>query len=113
MPQYWKGDFPHVFMGDGKDDFSRWWRCFEIAVEATPHYDEDSLAELLPTRLGGAAFSYWDSLPFATKSDYAVMKEKLKGVFGQTAFLSTFQSYCMSMHALACLARPSQYLLPK
>lgn len=93
MPQYGVRDFPHVFMGDGKEDFSRWCRRFEVAVEATPSYDEESLAKLLPTRLGGAAFSYWDSLSEATKSDYAAAKEKLKTVFGQTAYLSTFQSY--------------------
>lgn len=94
MPQYCKGDFPHAFMGDGKEDFSKWCRRFEVTVEATPNYDdEDSLAKLLPTRLGGAAFSYWDSLPDATKSDYTAVKEKLKAVFGQTAYLSTFQSY--------------------
>lgn len=93
LPQFCKGDFPHVFMGDGKEDFSKWCRRFEVAVEATPNYDEDSLAKLLPTRLGAAAFSYWDSLPDATKSDYNAVKEKLKTVFGQTAYLSTFQSY--------------------
>lgn len=38
---------------------------FEVNVEASPNYDEDSLAKLLPTRLG-AAFSYWDSLSDAT-----------------------------------------------
>ncbi len=92
-PQYCKGDFPHIFMGDGKEDFSKWCRRFEVAVEAAPNYDEDSLAKLLPTRLGGAAFSYWDSLPDAVKSDYDAVKEKLKTVFGQTAYLSTFQSY--------------------
>ena len=74
-------------------DFSRWCRHFEVAVEATPNYDEDSLDKLLPTRLGGAAFSYWDSLSDATKADCTTVKEKLKAVFGKTAYQSTFQSY--------------------
>lgn len=26
-PQYCKGDFPHVFMGDGKEDFSDVLKC--------------------------------------------------------------------------------------
>lgn len=86
-------DFPHVFKGDGKEDFSVWSRRLEVAVEATPNYDEDSLAKLLPTRLGGAAFSYWDSLSERIKRNYAAIKDKLKSVFGQTAYLSTFQSY--------------------
>ena len=93
MSQYCKEDFPHILMGDGQGDFSRWCRRFEVAVEATPNYDEDSLAKLLPTRLGGAAFSYWDSLSDATKADYTTVKETFKAVFGQTAYLSTFQSY--------------------
>ncbi|XP_034540855.1 uncharacterized protein LOC117829958 isoform X1 [Notolabrus celidotus] len=93
VPQFWKGDFSHVFMGDGKEDFSRWCRRFEVTVQATPTYDEDSMAKLLPTRLGGAAFSYWDSQSDAVKSDYDDVKEKLKAVFGQTAYVTTFQSY--------------------
>lgn len=64
-----------------------------MSVEAIPTHDDDSLAKLLPTCLGGAAFSYWDSLSDATKSDYTAVKDKLKAVFGQTAYLATFQSY--------------------
>ncbi|XP_077358205.1 uncharacterized protein LOC144004677 [Festucalex cinctus] len=87
---------PHyrqIFMGDGKEDFSRWCRHFEVTVGAHSEADEDSLAKLLPTCLGGAAFSYWDSLSDEDKSDYTITKEKLKAVFGQAAYLSTFQSY--------------------
>lgn len=104
--QQCNGDFPHVFMGDGKEDFSRWCRRFEVAVEANPNYDDDSLAKLLPTRLGGAAFSYWDSLPNATKTDYNAVKDKLKVVFGQTAYLSTFQSYVNARSRLPGEALP-------
>ncbi len=93
MLQHCKSDFPHVFTGDGKEDFAVWCRRFEVAVEAAPHYDEDSLAKLLPTHLGGAAFSYWDSLPDRTKRNHTAVKDKLKTVFGQTAYMSTFQSY--------------------
>lgn len=72
VAQYCRRDFPHVFMGDGKEDFSR---CFEVAVEATPDYDEDSLAKLLPTLLGFTVFNYKDNLPDATKSDYTAVKK--------------------------------------
>lgn len=92
-PQYLRGNLPHIFMGDGKEDFSRWCRRFEVIVAANPNYEEVSLAKLLPTCLGGVAFSYWDSLAEETKLDYKVVKDKLKAVFGQAVFLSTFQSY--------------------
>lgn len=85
--------YRQIFMGDGKEDFSRWCRRFEVSVSANPDTDDNSLAKILPTCLGGAAFSYWDSLPEAIKSDFTATKEKLKSVFGQTAYLSTFQSY--------------------
>lgn len=35
-------------MENGKEDFSKWCRRFEVTVEATLNYDEDSLAKLLP-----------------------------------------------------------------
>ena len=89
------GHFPPVFMEDGKEDFLHWCRRFEVTVEATADFDHDKLAKLLPTCLGGTALlcSYWDSLPSDAKKDYRLVKEKLKGAFGQTIYLSTFQSY--------------------
>lgn len=58
---------------------------------ACTNSDDDSSA-LFPTRLSGNAFSYLDSLPYETKSDYTQVKDKLTAVFGKTAYLSTFQS---------------------
>ncbi len=63
------------------------------------------MAKLLPTHLGGAAFSYWDSLPDRTKCNYTAVKDKLKTVFGQTAYMSTFQSYIN-----ACTRLPGEAL---
>ena len=37
MPQSCKGDLSHIFMEDGKEDFSKWCEHFEVAVEATPN----------------------------------------------------------------------------
>lgn len=58
MSQYLKGDF----MGDGKEDFLKWCRRFEVTV-AAPNFVENSLANLLPTRLGAAPFSYGTVCP--------------------------------------------------
>lgn len=71
-----------------------------MAVEAARQIKKDSLAKLLLTKLGGTAFSYWDCLPAETKSNVSVVKDKLKPIFGQTAFLSTFQIY---VNAHTCL----------
>jgi len=71
MWQYYKSDLEFVFKGDGKVYFSKWFRQFELAVEATPHSDVDSLARLQPNRLGGAAFSYWDNL----SENYVAVKD--------------------------------------
>lgn len=51
--------------------------------------------------------SYWDSLTNATISDYTAVKEKLKGVFGQTAYLSTFQRYINARTRLPGEALPA------
>lgn len=77
-----------------------------MTVAADPDTTEDSLVKLLPRCLGGAAFSYWDSLSNAVKADYSATKDKLKSVFGQTAYLSTFQSYINARSRLPCEALP-------
>lgn len=43
--------YSHIFMGDGKEDFSKWCRRFEVTVAADPDTTEDSLVKLLPTWL--------------------------------------------------------------
>lgn len=105
MPRF-RGTLLPVFLGDGREDFSLWCRRFEVVVEADPAYEEVSLAKLLPTCLGGAAFSYWDSLPEITKLNYDTVKNKLKSVFGQTAFLSSFQSFVNARSRLPGEALP-------
>lgn len=52
-----------------------------------------SLINLLPTRLDGAAFLLWDSLPPGVQCDYEAVKERLKEAFGQKQFLMYFQTY--------------------
>ncbi|XP_034563707.1 uncharacterized protein LOC117829958 isoform X2 [Notolabrus celidotus] len=43
VPQFWKGDFSHVFMGDGKEDFSRWCRRFESYINARTRLPGEAL----------------------------------------------------------------------
>lgn len=100
-------------MGYRKVDFLKRCRRFDVLVSANPDADEDSLAKLLLTFLGGAAFSYWDSLSEAEKSNFDVTKDKLKNVFGQTAYLLTFQSYSTLIHAAAIPVKPFPCLLQK
>ena len=83
---------PPIFYGDGVEDFSCWARRFEVAVTAS-NIGDDQLSIILPARLGGAAFSFWDSLPSDKKKDYKKSKSELALVFGQNHFLLTFQSY--------------------
>ena len=77
VPRF-RGTLPPVFLRDSREDFSLWCRRFEVIVEADPAYEEVSLAKLLLTCLGGAAFSYWDSLAEDTKLNYKTVKNKLK-----------------------------------
>lgn len=86
------GHFPPIILGNGKDHFLHWDRRFEVIVEAGTDADNGRLANLLPTCLGGTAFSYWDSLPADIKLDYKQAKDKMK-VFGKQVYLSMFQSY--------------------
>lgn len=45
--------------------------------------DKPQLANVLPSRLAGAAFSYWDSLSDDIKSDYDRTCSKMAAVFDQ------------------------------
>lgn len=103
VPQSAGTDFPHVLAGDGERTFQDG-RRVEVAVEATPSSDGDSLAKVLPTRLGAAALSCWESRSEATQCDCAAATDKLKAVFGQTV-------YCSVPAALACLLTLFQVLL--
>ncbi|KAK7922816.1 hypothetical protein WMY93_009718 [Mugilogobius chulae] len=90
-----KVDLPSPFAGDGSQSFLAWVRQLEVAVQATVGGDVDVDAELvriLPTRLSKAAFLLWDSLSDRVKRDYAAVKEKLGGAFGQRQFMDRFRA---------------------
>lgn len=86
-----KIDLPAHFSGDGKEPFSAWIQRFEVAlnVSAVP-LDK---AKLLPVKLTGSAFAYWQSLSPGVKADYDLTKASLSTVFGCTTFLATFQTF--------------------
>ena len=98
-------DLPPPFNGDGRTPFATWIKQFEAAVRAQTRSGGSAvfraaLLDLLPTRLDGAAFLLWDSLPVDIQFDYARVKEKLQDAFGQKQFLFYFRS-CVN-------ARPRQ-----
>ena len=88
-----KIELPPHFLGSGNEDFMQWCRRMEVALDASPNGAGADLAKLLPSRLGGAAFSFWDSLPLDVKADYAATKKRMKEVFGQRQFIVNFQSF--------------------
>uniref|UniRef100_A0AAV2L6D5 Uncharacterized protein n=1 Tax=Knipowitschia caucasica TaxID=637954 RepID=A0AAV2L6D5_KNICA len=67
-------DLPAAFCGDGRKLFATWIKQFEAAVRAQTRGDgrsyAASLSALLPTRLDGAAFLLWDSLPSSVQCDF-------------------------------------------
>lgn len=93
-------ELPPPFCGDGRKLFATWIKQFEAAVRAQTRgagrrsYTA-TLAALLPTRLDGAAFLLWDSLPATTQGDFERVKERLNEAFGQKQFLLYFQT-CVS-----------------
>ena len=90
-----KVDLPAPFSGDGGQSFLSWARQLEVAVGATAGFGrscDDELARILPTRLSKSAFLLWDSLPPATKSDYAAVKERLGAAFGQRQLMDRFRA---------------------
>lgn len=86
-------ELPPIFTGSGTQDFSVWSRQLEAVVQASPTCRDLNLATILPSRLGGAAFSFWDNLPAADKDNFDKAKEELSRVFGRRQFLTTFQSF--------------------
>ena len=91
-------ELPPPFRGDDQKPFTTWIKQFEAAVRAqtrgasTAGY-MDTLANILPTRLDGAAFLLWDSLPGHVQCDYGRVKERLDEAFGMKQFLLYFQTY--------------------
>lgn len=88
-----KVELPPHFLGSGNEDFMQWCRRMEVALDAATNGVGADLAKLLPSRLGGAAFSFWDSLPPEVKADYAATKKRMKDVFGQRQIIVNFQSF--------------------
>ena len=93
-----KIELPNYYNGDGQEDLLLWCRRLEVATGVDPKDPEGNkkLAAVLPARLGGTAFSFWDSLDVTTKQNYQLVKDKMKEVFGKRNFISLFQS---SVHA--------------
>ena len=88
------------FCGDGEKPFVTWVKQFEAAVRAQTRGTRSgsytaALVNLLPTRLDGAAFLLWDTLPPDVQCDFERVKERLKDAFGQKQFLLYFQM-CIS-----------------
>ena len=84
-------ELPPAFTGDSGESFNSWITRFEVAVNVSS--SQVNKAKLLPARLCGPAFAYWQSLPTAIKDDYDRVKERLAAVFGRAQFLATFQTY--------------------
>lgn len=92
-------ELPPPFRGDGEKPFAMWVKQFEAALRAQTRGTRSrsytaALVNLLPTRLDGAAFLLWDTLPPDVQCDYERVK-KLKDAFGRKQFLLYFQT-CIS-----------------
>lgn len=92
MVYHFQVELPPIFHGDGSEDFGQWCRRLEVAVKAS-QFNKSGLDEILPIRLGGAAFNYWDSLADSIKSDYAKVKSMMNEIFRKQDFITTFQTY--------------------
>ncbi|XP_071944415.1 uncharacterized protein [Antedon mediterranea] len=76
-----KIELPPFFVGNGTEDFSVWCRRLEVALDALPVNNPIDMTKLLPSRLSGPAFNYWDNLPALVKNNYQEVKEQLTKVF--------------------------------
>ena len=83
-------DLPEVFTGEDGKNFGQWVRRLEVAAGVLPQ--SDKLHLILPSRLAGAAFTVWESIPASDQKDYSLVKKKLASVFGNTNYLTTFKS---------------------
>ena len=84
-------ELPEIFTGEDDKDFSQWVKRLEVAV-STDASAASKLSAILPSRLSGAAFTVWESLPPSDQQDFSLAKKKLTSVFGRKNFLTTFQS---------------------
>lgn len=84
-------DLPAPFSGDNAEPFGSWIQRFEVALNVSATSPDK--AKLLPAKLTGPAFAYWQSLSPAVKANYDLTKASLGAVFGRATFLATFQTY--------------------
>lgn len=91
MTSTFRLDLPEVFTGEDGKNFGQWVRRLEVAAEVLPQSDT-KLHLILPSRLAGAAFTVWESIPTSDQKDYSKVKKKLASVFGNTNYLTTFKS---------------------
>lgn len=77
-------ELPAPFTGEGEESFNSWILRFEVAVNvASPGLEK---AKLLPARLSGPAFAYWQSLSETLKSDYEQVKKPVYSVWPRSVF---------------------------
>ena len=79
-------ELPPTLYGIGAEDFGNWVRRLEVGVAASANIDDYDLATILPARLGGAAFIFWDSLPPDKKKDFRSVTNEMRVVFGEAPF---------------------------
>ena len=101
------GHFPPIFLGDGKEDFLHWCKRFEVTVEAGMDFDNDKLAKLLLTCLGGTAFSYWDSLPSDRKKRLQTGEREVERTFWPNNLPLHFSELCECSYTFAWGGSPS------
>lgn len=94
-PQWDPSYLPPFFKGNAEEDFNQWCRKLEIAVQNYPT-GAPPLANALPSRLDGKAFTFWDSLPVATRENFDLAKNALARVFGRTSQMRKIRDFSLS-----------------
>lgn len=92
-PLPFKTELPPCFTGENNESFSQWIRRFEVGCETATNMRPELLVKILPSRLAGPAFRYWDSLSDQVKLDYEAAKRHLQNVFTQDQYLQTFKTF--------------------
>ncbi|KAJ8030574.1 hypothetical protein HOLleu_27029 [Holothuria leucospilota] len=107
-----KVELPPHFLGSGNEDFMQWCRRMEVALDAAPNGVGADLAKLLPSRLGGAAFSFWDSLPpedNACANGLAELTEQVKNLTKLVQESVSYQNYNRGRSPFRYGPRPNEY----
>lgn len=66
------------YTGSADQNFDIWFKKFELFVPHPPPEGGQPRHQLLPLHLDGQAFTTYDTLPPATKADYALLKQALR-----------------------------------